>query len=91
MTTAARPHEAKMNVAGSQFPFEGITEHGTYVSNWSGHLIRIPEEALRFSHSPIVELRGKEPLICTKVSDDPYVPINKARMLAADLDLPVNF
>lgn len=91
MTTAAKPHEARTDVKGVQFPFEAITDPGTYVSNWSGHLIRIPEEALRLSHSPIVEIRGKEPLVCTKLTDDPFTPINKARMLAADLDLPVHF
>jgi hypothetical protein len=27
----------------------------------------------------------------TRISDDPYVSLTKARMIAADLDLPVNF
>jgi len=27
----------------------------------------------------------------TRISDDPYLPMTKARMIAADLDLPVNF
>jgi len=76
---------------GATIPFEKITEPGTYFCNWSGHLVRIPEEAVRQGRSPIVEFLGKETIYATKLSDDPYVPITKARMLAADLDHSVNF
>jgi hypothetical protein len=30
-------------------------------------------------------------MIVTKLTDDPYITITKARLLAADLDLEVNF
>jgi hypothetical protein len=30
---------------GSQFPFAYISEPGVYISNWSGHMIRIPEDS----------------------------------------------
>ena len=30
-------------------------------------------------------------MIVSKLSDDPFVPVTKARMIAADLDLFVNF
>jgi hypothetical protein len=30
-------------------------------------------------------------MFVTKLSDNPYIAVSKARMLAADLDLPVNF
>jgi len=30
-------------------------------------------------------------MLLTKLSDDPFIGMTKARMLAADLDLPVNF
>ena len=76
---------------GSQVPFESIHEPGCYVSNWSGHLLRIPEDALKPGRSPVMDIVGAEPLFVTKISSDPYIPVTKARMLAADCDVAVNF
>lgn len=75
----------------AQMVFDEINQPGTYYSNWSGHLLRIPEEALKPGFSPKFEILGKEPVIVTKLSDDPYVARSRARMIAADLDLDVNF
>lgn len=75
----------------SQVPFDEIEEPGTYYCNWSGHLIRIPEDGLKAGSSPVIDIRGTEPMICTRLSEDPYITLSKARMLAADLDLDVNF
>ena len=36
-------------------------------------------------------IRGKEPLFVTKISDDPFVQVSKARIRAADKDVCVNF
>ena len=74
-----------------QMPFEEISEPGTYFSNWSGHLLRIPEDGLKAGCSPVIDIRGKSPMIVTKLSDDPYMTLTKARIIAADLDLDVNF
>ena len=76
---------------GAQFPFETLNEPGTYISNWTGHLLRIPDEALKAGHSPMIEIKGKEQMFVTKLSDDPYLSIGKARMIAADLDIAINF
>jgi hypothetical protein len=38
-----------------------------------------------------MEIVANEPWVVKRLSDDPYVPLTKARMIAADLDLPVNF
>jgi hypothetical protein len=91
MVTELKPREFEAHNYGAQFPFETVTEPGAYISNWSGHLMRIPEEALKPGHSPMIVIRGKEPIVVTKLSDDPFITINKARMIAADLDLVVNF
>lgn len=72
-------------------PFSEIDHPGTYYSHWSGHLIRVTEEGVRPGHSPVIEILGKNPMIVTRLSDDPYLGISKARMIAADLDLAVNF
>ncbi len=76
---------------GSQIPFDGIHDPGCYVSNWCGHLLRIPEDALKPGRSPVMTIRGLKPLFVTKICHDPYVPVSKARMLAADCDAAVNF
>jgi len=72
-------------------PFEEVEEAGAFLSHWTGHLIRIPEDALKPGRSPIIDIRGIEPMMVTKLSDNPYITLTKARLIAADLDLEVNF
>ncbi len=76
---------------GVQGPFESISLPGTYYSNWSGHLLRVPEDALQPGRSPVVEIRGKEPMFVTRLSEDPVLCLSKARLIAANRDLAVNF
>lgn len=92
MTSTLTPQtEADLRGAGTRLMFCNINEPGTYFSNFTGHLIRIPEEEVRPGLSPAIEIRGKEPIFVTKLSDDPFIPLSKARLIAADLDLKVNF
>ena len=86
-----REFERSTTGIGAQIPFESISEPGCYVCNWSGHLLRIPEDALKPGRSPVMTIRGLKPLFVTKICHDPYVPVSKARMLAADCDAAVNF
>jgi len=81
------------NIAGfgTQVPFESINEPGCYVCNWSGHLLRVPEDAIKPGRSPLICITGINPLFVTKICNDPFIPVNKARILAADCDLPVVF
>ncbi len=76
---------------GNSLAFERINQPGTYLCNWSGHLLRIPEDAVQLGRSPTLQIRAKEQLYVTKLSDDPFVPLTKARMVASDLDHAVNF
>ncbi len=76
---------------GAQVPFDAINEPGTYVCNWSGHMLRVPEDAIKPGRSPLMSICGCEMLFVTKISDDPFVTISKARLLAANCDLVVNF
>lgn len=77
--------------AGTTCAFEQITDPGAYVDLECGRLFRMPEDSLALGRSPLIEAVGREPLIVTKVSDDPFVPISEARLRAADLDVKVNF
>jgi hypothetical protein len=90
MVTHIKP-EAEGKGFGAQLPFEALYEPGCYLSNWSGHLIRLPKDGVKEGRSPVIEILGKEPMFVTMLSNDPFLSITKARMLAADLDLPVNF
>lgn len=88
-TTQKKAFENKLNV--TQIPFDELQEAGTYLSNWTGHLVRVPEDGLKPGRSPVIDIRGLEPMMLTKLSDDPFIPLTKARIIAADLDLYVNF
>jgi len=89
-STNVQRHTPEQEV-GIELPFSKINEPGTYFSNWSGHLIRIPADAIKPGRSPVLGILGREAMTVTKLSDDPFLCLSKARMIAADLDLQVNF
>lgn len=74
----------------SLIQFNEITEPGAYVSQ-QGDLYRVQEEGLKTKHSPMITKVSKNDTRVTRITDDPFVSLNKARVLAADADLPVNF
>ncbi len=74
---------------GVSIPFDSIRAPGTYVCNWNGHLLRVPESAL--VPDGVINLVGPEPLFVTKISDDPAVPLGRARQVATDMQLAVSF
>ncbi len=76
---------------GTTVPFSSISEPGCYICNWSGHLLRVPEDGVTPGRSPLINLVGSEPLFVTKISDNPFIPVTKAKMLACDFDLHVTF
>ncbi len=76
---------------GAQVPFDAINEPGCYVTNWDGHLVRVPDDAIKPGRSPLMSIIGTETLFVTKISCDPFLTISKAKMLAADYDVVVNF
>lgn len=68
-----------------------LTQPGAYVCHWSGHLLRVPDGAVRSEGLAAFDMIGHGPLVLTKVSDNPFAPISEARMTAANLDLPIQF
>ena len=76
---------------GTCVPFDSIQEPGAYICTWSGHLLRIPEDGVAPGRSPLINIVGCEPLFVTKISENPFVATTKARLLACNFDLPVNF
>ena len=76
---------------GQVMPFQSICEPGAYVCNWSGHLLRVPEDGVTAGRSPMICIVGPDNLFVTKISENPYVPVTKARLLACNYDVAVNF
>ena len=76
---------------GIQIPFEAINQPGCYVCNWSGHLLRVPEDGVAPGRSPLINIVGHDQLFVTKISNNPFVTLTKARMLASNCDVAVNF
>ena len=94
MTTATTSKCAQTEYAACTpvtIPFENIQQPGCYVCNWSGHLLRVPEDGVAAGRSPLVNIIGTEPLFVTKICDNPFMTLTKARMVASNWDLNVNF
>lgn len=90
--TTMQSHKFGMgNTAGQVVPFCSINEPGTYVCNWSGHLLRVPEDAITPGRSPLINIVGPDELFVTKICDNPFIPVTKARLMASNCDVAVNF
>ena len=77
--------------AGATCFFDQVNTPGCYVGNQTGVLFRIPPDGLAPGMSPAIEAVSNEHWQVTKISGDPYLTTTKARMIAADFDLEVNF
>jgi hypothetical protein len=76
---------------GTCVPFEALCEPGCYICNWSGHLLRVPPDGVAPGRSPLISIVSTQPLFVTKLSDNPFLPVTKARILAANCNAGVNF
>ena len=71
--------------------FHDIRSPGAYVEHRTGALLRLPQESVRPGKSPVIQVETKEPWMVTQISQDPNLPLDKARNLADKLDVPANF
>ena len=79
---------------GSSYPevsWEDLEMPGFYVCRTTGTGYRVPAEALIKGASPVIEQVSSHPSRLVKVSDNPFVPLIKARNLAADCNIEPNF
>lgn len=67
---------------GATVPLDTVSSPGAYVCNWSGHLMRVPESDSPPNGGSRLNLIGAEPLMVTKISADPELPLSKARGLS---------
>jgi hypothetical protein len=89
MRTTGQFTEGK--TTGQVIPFDCVNEPGAYICNWSGHLLRVPEDAVAPGRSPLINIVGPGDMFVTKISENPYIPLTKARLLASNCDVCVNF
>lgn len=78
------------NSFGEQVSWNEVSEPGCYVTE-QGSLVRFQAGALKAQHSPLITILSNDSVILTRISDDPFLAVNKAAVIAADMDLPVNF
>lgn len=71
--------------------FNDITEPGAYYFHPTGWLYRVPADGLSQGHSPLMNICSIEECFATKISEDPWVPLNKAREICSNWDFSVNF
>ena len=90
-TTQGTKESYTQGCMGTVFPFDQVNEPGCYIFNWNGHLLRVPQDGIQPGRSPLMSMIGHDPILVTKISDNPYLPLTKARLMAADCDVNVNF
>ncbi len=71
--------------------FHDINSPGTYLAQDKGLLIRIPPEGVLAGQSPVISLGGSERVEVVQLSSDPWIPVSRARSIAASLDLETGF
>ena len=71
--------------------FDQIRAPGTYVENRWGTLFRMPKEALPTKSYRSSKRVAREWWPVTRLSDDPDVPVAKARRIGAALGLQISF
>jgi hypothetical protein len=75
----------------TQVTLDALEKPGFYVSPATGNGYRVPAEALIKGASPIIEQVSAKPSRLVKLSDNPFIPLIKARNLAANYNIEPNF
>ena len=83
--------ERRANPSHPEVAWDELDTPGFYVSRTTGNGYRIPGEALIKGASPVIEQVSAQPSRLVKVSDNPFIPLIKARILAANCNIEPNF
>jgi len=75
----------------SESTWENIKQPGAYIERETGHLYRVPSEALLRGSSPLISKLCNNQSTFVKLSDDPNAIVSKLRTVAADADIKPNF
>ena len=83
--------ERKISPSHPEVSWGDLEAPGFYVSRASGNGYRVPAEALIKGASPVIEQVSAQPSRLVKLSDNPFIPLTKARNLAASYNIEPNF
>ena len=83
--------EQRTNGSHPEVSWGDLETPGFCVSRATGNGYRIPAEALIKGASPVIEQVSAQPSRLVKVSDNPFIPLIKARNLAANCNIEPNF
>ena len=72
-------------------PWNQINERGFYVDLQTGKGYRFQNESLSAGHSPTVTSVSDAPQKLVKLSDNPFLTVSDARVIAADNDVTSAF
>ena len=84
-------NEKMVSSSLSEVSWDEMETPGFYVSRVTGNGYRIPTEALIKGGSPVIEQVSARPTRLVKLSDNPFIPLIKARNLAANCNIKPNF
>jgi len=87
----AQTTERKTSASHPEVSWDSLETPGFYVSRATGNGYRVPAEALIKGASPVIEQVSAQPSRLVKLSDNPYIPLIKARHLAANYNIEPNF
>ena len=86
--------ESQQTERSTSYPevsWDDLSTPGFYVSRATGNGYRVPAEALIKGASPVIEQVSAQPSRLVKLSDNPFIPLIKARNLAANYNIEPNF
>jgi hypothetical protein len=83
--------ERKISPSHPEVSWGDLEAPGFYVSRASGNGYRVPAEALIKGASPVIQQVSAQPSRLVKLSDNPFIPLIKARNLAANYNIEPNF
>jgi hypothetical protein len=83
--------ERKTSPSLPEVSWSDLETPGFYVSRATGNGYRIPAEALIKGASPVIEQVSAQPSRLVKLSANPFIPLMKARNLAANYNIEPNF
>jgi hypothetical protein len=72
-------------------PIQEISETGCYVELTTGRLIRVTPNMLTVGGTVFQGFSAAQPWLVGKISNNPHLPIDEARITAANASLTVNF
>jgi hypothetical protein len=90
-TAVEKKRKAPSEGVLEQVPLREVNQPGTYVDTIYGNLYRITPDMLKSGGGPFGGMVSNDQIRLVRISDDYALPLDEARILAANASLRVNF